>query len=299
LESLLNCEFFAYELRIKGGAYYGFSALSIAGSEERMKKKSQVLVREGEKSGALIVRNRFTKLKFLVPKNCLQREIRSLSGVSKLDVSDESEFVIGKPYPGLSELLKDIYSDAQAKTFERRIRADWQEKVEHGLSKIVFARKTDLSAQGTCLLSIFSRVPLFLAADTWGIRGISDEDAKILTLWFNSSLFLAEILSKRTQTRGSWGRLDKNLIFEMNCLLPSKLKDGQREMLLNLFENLHDEFPSLLDQLKAGTGARARIDRAFLDVLGYKKDRQNEFIGKIHTSLLRKLLALKETMEED
>jgi len=40
----LGFELFAYELRIKGGKYYGFSALSISASEERMKKNTDVLM---------------------------------------------------------------------------------------------------------------------------------------------------------------------------------------------------------------------------------------------------------------
>lgn len=300
LEKETGCEFFAYELRIRGGAHYGFSALSISDSIERMKKKSDVLLFQSEDESSVTARNRFTNELVTMPKSCVCKQIRRLSSVGTMEITNDKEFLVSKPFLGLDKLLLSVYPEGQSKVFESRIRMEWEEKVMHGVSNIVLARRIDLAAPGTRHLSLYSESPMFLSANSWGIRNLKPDDAKILCLWFNSSFFLMEIFSKRTQTRGSWGQIDKNYIFAMASMNPMVLSDEERSLLLSTFKTLSSvEFPSLLEQYASNFKEKMDVDRAFLDVVGVKKEDQDRLIRRIHSVLYQKLVSLKETMDGD
>ena len=299
LESNLGCEFFAYELRIKGGAYYGLSALSISGSMDRAKKKTDLLVYERQTDTEIFATNRLTKEVIKIPRNSIVKQVRRLSGVKTPDLSSDTEFIVSRPFPGIEGLLRKAYPESQARVFESRLRRDWTEKVRHGLSNIVLARRIDLSAPGTCVISACSSDPFFLSANTWGIRRLSEDDAKILTMWFNSSLFILEILSKRTQTRGSWGQIDKNFLFQMKSIDPSRLSSLQRKRLLEVFRRIEPDSSSLVKQFQSGTKNRVEIDTAFLEILGVPEETRPRLVQEVHEAIYNKLISLKETMEED
>jgi hypothetical protein len=293
-------ELFAYELRIKGGKYYGFSALSISASESRMKKNTDVLVYMDEDEKKIRARNRFTNEIFSIPRKAVCRQLRRLSEIDRVDISDDKEYMVCKYYDELPHVLLKIYPAEMAKTFEQRIRREWEKKVNHGLSSFVFTRKIDLSASGTHLLSLFSEQPRFLSADSWGIRNLSPDDSRILTLWFNSTLFLAEILSKRTQTRGSWGRIDEHYVFEMSCIDPSKLDGRERQTLLDLFKEVSDaRFPSLMDQLGSEFEPRKKIDLAFLKILGFDEEAKKKLLKGLYEAIYDRIRTMKETMKGD
>ncbi len=293
-------ELFAYELRIKGGAYYGFSALSISASELRMKKNTDILLYLDESERSIRAKSRFTNEIYTYPKTAVVRQVRRISDIDHMNISGDNEFVVSKYFDDLPRILKSIYSEEKEKELEYRIRREWRKKVAHGMSRFIFTRKIDLAARGTCLLSLFSEEPRFLSADSWGIRNISVEDSKILSLWFNSTLFLAEIMSKRTQTRGSWGRIDEHYVFEMNCVDPVRLSDKQRTELLELFGKIGAEtFPSLMIQFKDGFEPRRKLDSAFLTILGVNEESQNPFLDNLYETMYNRLSAMKETMQGD
>ncbi len=293
-------ELFAYELRIKGGKYYGFSALSISASESRMKKNTDVLLYLEQNERNIKAKNRFTNEIYTYPKAAVVKQVRRISDIDRVNISEDNEFVVSKYFDDLPNILKSIYSEEKAKDFEYKIRREWRKKVAHGMSRFIFTRKIDLAARGTFLLSLYSEEPRFLSADSWGIRNISADDSKILTLWFNSTLFLAEIISKRTQTRGSWGRIDEHYVFEMNCIDPLRISEKQRIILLELFDTIGDKtFPSLIEQLKDGFETRRKLDAAFLTILEVNEENQKKFLDSLYETMYNRLSAMKETMQGD
>ncbi len=293
-------ELFAYALRIKGGKYYGFSALSISASEARMKKNIDVLMFLEQNERNIRAKNRFTNEVYTYPKAAVAGQVRRISDIDHMNISDDNEFVVSKYFDDLARILRAIYSEQKAKEFEYKIRREWRKKVRHGTSNFVFARRIDLAARGTKLLSLFSEKPRFLSANSWGIRNLSNEDAKILSLWFNSTLFLMEILSKRTPTRGSWGQMDERYVFEMDCIDPLKLGDKQRTRLLELFDSIGDKsFPSLMEQLKDDFELRRKLDSAFLTILEVDEEKQKPFLGKLYDTMYKRLSVMKETMKGD
>jgi hypothetical protein len=138
-----------------------------------MKKNTDVLVYVDESEKIIRAQNRFTNEIFSFPRKTVCRQLRRLSEIDRIDISDDKEYIVCKYYDELPHVLLKIYPAEMAKVFEQRIRLDWEKKVNHGMSSFVFTRKVDLSASGTRLLSLFSEEPRFLSADSWGIRNLS------------------------------------------------------------------------------------------------------------------------------
>lgn len=290
-------DLFAYELRIKGGAHYGSSALSISASEKRMKKKVDVLVYLDSDERELKVMNRFTKEVINVPRSHVTGQVRRFSDIDHMNITKDNEFIICSHYNRLLNLLESIYPEIEAKEFEKRIKREWTKKVKHGISNFTFVRRINLAAPGTRLLALFSDSPRFLSANSWGIRNLQGDDGKIMCLWFNSTLFLMEILSKHSPTEGSWGQLDERYIFMMNCIDPSKINSEERKTLLNLFDEVQiKSFPSLLHQLSTPFELRKKIDTAFLNIIRIKETDQATLLEKMRIVTLGRITSMKETM---
>ncbi len=300
LEKEINCEMFAYELRIKGADYYGYSALSIVGSLKRAMKNSDLLIFSQKKKDQIIFVNRKTQDVFSVPLNSVRPQLRRFSQVSKIDCSDLNEYVIARPFPKLENLFLSIYDNKKTNVYMKRIQSEWEEKVIKGSSNLIFSRKIDLSASGTKILAVYQKTPAFLAADSWGLRSLSNEDAKILSEWINSSLFLFDLMSKRTPTRGAWGRFDEHLLFKVQVPKLNLLSKTQKEKILATFETVkNEEFPSLLDQLKQKHYARRKIDRTFLELFGAEPEEIDSLLDQMYSYLYDKISELKETMRFD
>src|SRR5271170_1596158 len=75
----------------------------------------------------------------------------------------------------------------------------------------------------------------------------------------------SQLLALRTETRGTWGRIDKHR------LLPSRIPDfsvfsaEQIREIEAVFESVRtEEFPALIAQLRDGCAGRDKIDAYFL-----------------------------------
>jgi len=301
LQEVHGADLFAYQLRVKGGAFYGFSALSIVRSEERAKKKHDVYVYQGTSNGSIVAQNRFTKESFQFPRSRIVPCVRRLSDVRKLDFSDCSDYAVSEYYEGVDRLLRDVYPESKVKRFLQRIRAEWKEKVASGRSQICLARRIDLAAPGTRMLAVYSSEPAFLAANSWGIRGISDEEAKVLTLWFNSTPFLIGFLARRSMTRGSWGQVDEAQLLPMFMPDFSRLTPDERAELLRFFERVKDvELPPLLQQLEEGFWVRKELDDRFLELAGFlDAERRAKFAQEVRSAASSALHRMLEAMAAD
>jgi len=284
----------------RGGVYYGTAALNIVRDESRALKKVDRLILQREDASSSQVRDRVTGSEFRVPARVLIPTVRRLSYYSTLDVSSETDFLIGKPYAELPELLTAIYGSTKANRFIVRIRERWQERVNQGMSHLFLAYRIDVAAPGTHHIALYTREPSFTGRGAWGFRGLSREHAKFLCLWFNSSLFLAQLAERRTQTRGTWWRFDKHRFAVTKIPDITALESSHREVLLRTFEELRKvAFPSLLEQLKSSFDGRRKLDAVWLSVLGVPEEEQRPILDVLHGYLYETLESLRQAMRKD
>ena len=180
----------------KGSKYFGFSAPFVVSSLSRMMKKSDCLVLE-RKNDLLIARNRYDNSTWEIPGRVVKPYIRRLTGVARIDFTKKQDYVIAEYYRDLHRILRSIYPEKEAGFYEERIKEEWKDKVEHEMSNVCLARRIDLGASGTNLLAVYNDSPMLLVANSWGFRNLAGKYAKVLTLWFNSTLFFLSFLVNR------------------------------------------------------------------------------------------------------
>jgi hypothetical protein len=289
------------ELGVRGSKYYGFSALFIIRSLNRMKKKHDYLVLERVEEDHIVVKNRYDNTTWNIPRNCVKPCIRRITGITRLDLTDTEDYSISKYYDGLPRIMRSIYPQKKAEFYEGRVKEEWEFKVEHGLSNICLARRINLGAKGTNLIAIYDRNPILLVANSWGFRNLPEDYARILTLWFNSTPFLLGLMAHRMQTEGTFGQIDSRQLLGLKCPDLLRLDDEKKKQFLDLFEKLRKiDFPSLIQQLETGFQARIELDDAFMKVLGVAKEVERKRMGdSLRRAALAQIRSLKTTMFTD
>jgi tRNA1(Val) A37 N6-methylase TrmN6 len=284
----------------RGGVYFGTSALNICREERRALKKVDRLIVLKKGPEKITVSDRVSETIFDVPKSVIVPCVRRLSLNPSFDVSNSTDFIISKSYPGLEHIMKTIYGEEKSQIFIGRIKERWSKRVKQGSTQLCLARRIDLAASGTNHIIVYSRKPSFTGHGGWGFRNISDDDAKLLCLWFNSSLFIVQLLEQRTQTRGTWWRLDKHRF--ARTLIPdlTTLSQRERRNLIELFEELRTaQFPSLLEQFKGSFDGRKKLDAVWLTLLGIDSKSLPKVIKSLHHYIYNTLNYLLGAMSED
>lgn len=231
------------------------------------------------------IENRFTKQTLGVPLKVLKRGLRRPARTDKIDVTDFLDLIIIKDFSGIEHVMKNPLNVKK-----------WRKYVEPRLTNLVISRRFDISATGTRFLVYYSGIPM-VGVDMWCIQGMSDDDAKILSLWFNSTLNLLALLIHRTETRGAWMKLHEYAMNEMQLLDPKKLKKHERDRLLQHFETVKNvSFPSILEQLKTKFSPRKELDIMFLQIMGYSDDEITQLLDNLYPALANEIEKLKTLM---
>jgi len=234
----------------------------------------------------LTIENRFTKEELKVPRKALKRGLRRPARTDQMDLTDILDYVITGKFKNVEKVLKN--PSALAK---------WKNYVKPRLANLLVSRRFDISATGTRLITYYSSTPM-VGVDMWCIRGIPDEDAKILTLWFNSTPNLLSTLVHRTETRGAWMKLHEYTMEKSLVLNPKTLSKNNRKTLLHLFNKIKNEsFPSLLQQLNKKYPLRVEMDKTILRILGFNDDEIKQALNYLYPALANEIEQLKTLMQ--
>lgn len=254
-----------------------------------MKKHDQWVVNKvNEKT--VVAENRFTHTTAKIPRRAVTFALRRLSGVKTVDVSATLDFMVIRPFKDLSILLGEKVDVDESL-------AKWREYIESRRTNLVFMRRFNISAPQTINLSFYSSESFTASKLMWCFRDVPTEEAKVLSLWFNSSLNIFQVLLDRIETEGAFMSLPKYVLLNSYILNPTKLTKEQRKQLLKIYEEVSDiEFPSLTDQLEKGLPARRKIDQAILRVLGFSDEEIGGLLGYLYPALHKEIQRLKELM---
>jgi type I restriction-modification system DNA methylase subunit len=284
----------------RGGVYFGTSALTICRDERRALKKVDRLILSSEDKGHLNITDKVSGVNYAVPKSAIVPNVRRLSLYPTFNISDSTDFLISKPFVNLENIIKNIYGEQKAKVYLQRIKERWTDRVKHGSTQLCLARRIDLAASGTFHLGVYTSKPSFTGHGGWGFRNITDKQSKLLCLWFNSSLFIMQLLEQRTQTRGTWMRFDKHRY--ARTLIPdiTALSTKEQDKLLEVYDELEQtEFPSLIEQFRTSFEGRKDIDSAWLEVMGIDSNNLSKVLGLLHEYIYDTLNTLRGAMSKD
>ncbi|MGP8158547.1 MAG: class I SAM-dependent DNA methyltransferase [Thermoplasmata archaeon] len=296
----------------RGREFYCVSALSYFSDPERQTKKDDRFSVVKADSTRLTVQDSLTGESFEVPRDHVIPLCRRLSGLRRVDFSDQVDFIVAEWFRSLNKIIQRVVETNPplaaaagpgdpVQVFANRIKSRWPERVAKGRARALMSRKLDLAAPGTSVIAAYSSSNPMVAGDYWLITA---PDAKpwierAMVLWLNSSLFIAQLFSFRTETRGSWGRVDKHRMLSSRFPDFSAFTPTQIEKIELLFDSLKEaEFPSVMDQLQDFTVGRLAIDNFFLDVLSPKLvgPQRTSFLSRLYAALLDRLNQLQKGM---
>jgi len=174
----------------------------------------------------------------------------------------------------------------------------WRQYLESRKTNLVVSRRFNLSAPNTSALAFYSISDVSPCKMFWAIRGIKDEEAKILALWFNSTINIAQILSRRAETEGAFMGLDQYILQNFLVLDPAELNQQQKERLTKVFDECaKTKLPSILNQLKTRNSIRRKIDLAILQTLEIKGN-YDELLDSTYDSISKTIETLATLMKE-
>jgi len=279
-------------LGLGGGIRTMYRPLSILNEKERALKSSDLWIKESVTKQNLKAQSRLTSETIEIPLDCLVPSLRRHSGVSYLDVTRKSDFLVMDVFPHIDEFLCD---EKITEKFENNV-VTWKEYIKRRVGRVLVARKFDLSAPGTCLFSFYSSVPL-APGEFWVIRPLTLQYAKILSLWLNSTPNLTQMFLNRTETRGAWMKIDVRTLKESYIIDPRTLGKNENAELSRTFRQIGDNsFPSILNQLEQVHPARELIDRIVLKMIGFSEGEIEETLDYLHSALANEIVQLKRLM---
>jgi hypothetical protein len=259
----------------------------------RVKKKSDVWEVKDETGSSVKVRHRILNSTFSIPLSSLRKTIRRPAGLERLDVSGDLDYAIVKANTNLMEQIRNV----SGKKITTKLLDALDSDIESRLGNFFVTADMDLSAPGTHAIAFYSREKVAPTKSLWSMS-LSDSHAKIMTLYFNSTLNLVQVLAERAETRGAFIRIRE--YFLKDFLVPDlkRLSSDAQKILLETFRTVSKtELPSLLEQLRSKNKTRRAIDLAWLKVLGFKKDPEI-FLDQLCSSLTEEIDLLKHIMAE-
>lgn len=240
---------------------------------------------------SLYLRNRINnKITLSIPKTVVMRTIRSLSNQNFMDLSNEYDYVVVKNFKN-SEFF-----------FEREpnlinVLSIWNNYVHDRIGNLIILRRFVLPAPGTNFMAFFSSKPIAPPGVSWIITGLNDDEAKIITLWFNSGLHLFQILLERIED--VWINVHEYVVIKY--LIPNILNMSikVKNKILNLYNKLSNtKFKSIYEQSLDNFKEKRVIDEYFLELFGFNNEQVNEFLDNLYPILSRKISDLSKQMNQ-
>lgn len=156
----------------------------------------------------------------------------------------------------------------------------------------------DFSASGSNILATCSDVPVTPTWTCWRLSLEDQNDAKILTLFLNSTFALAKMLDDSIEVRGSVRKWRKKTLLFLPVLDPKKITQREKELLLKLYdESSKKELPSLFSQLKDGNEIRNKIDKIIAKIVISSGAENNKKIRELQKKIAERILLWKQMME--
>jgi len=283
---------------IEKRGYYG---LSVVNKESRALKKHDFWFIKEKSKRNLVAENRFSHISFDIPIGCTTPNIRRYAGLEHFDITNETDYVITKPFSKLEDFLEasDIKINERNEAAKLVRSGEWEEFADKHSSKLALIYRARITGDAIHNLAFYSAQKMFFGGSFWMIEIDDDVQAKLLTLWLNSTLNLFQLFIERKETEGSWIWLDNYILQEFMMLDFSKLSEHEKKKLLAVFEkNGKTSVPSLLEQIESKNIKRREVDKIFLRLLGMAEEEINGFLERLYSILGREFNKLSGVVSD-
>lgn len=293
----------------RGGSSHPWTQGILAAPDTKVRSNDLWVVAEDD--DPLTALHRHIEDEVEIPRSSVEPYFLRKPYRSKVDVSDISEYTVVRPFDSLDRFLSLAEQDA--------IPDGWEEHIEEKSSHMAIPETIDLTAPGT-------RHPVYYSDKNrvwhrmWMPSNFSESDARIHTLWFDSSLGILQFLLSRVPGRGGWTKYRRYSQSRFFTLDPNSLDDSEKSRLESVWDDWSEtECPSLAqqmaqltkedqldsDQLRKveryfearddigdGFAPREKLDQIIVDIAGLDES----ILDGMYPKLLMELVELKEMM---
>jgi type I restriction-modification system DNA methylase subunit len=272
------------------------SSSFILSSERHALKKDDKWILKEVKKDSLLVKDRFVDVEVTVPKKAIIPALRRPSGLQSIDVSNEFDYAVVSRFNGDQHFF--IKSLVEKGNNLSKYVQKWREYLESRKTNLTVSRRFDISAPNTVAMAFYSDEVASPCKMLWAIQGLKNDNAKILALWFNSTINLSQILSRRAETRGAFMGLDQYILQQFLVIDPKKLNQQQKNQLVKVFDlYAKTKLPSILEQLKSKNPVRKAIDLTILQTLEIEGN-HDEMLDSAYSAVAEAIVTLATLMKE-
>jgi type I restriction-modification system DNA methylase subunit len=253
-------------------------AVFIPRSKERAIRKEDYWILHKEENEYIIVKNREgAGFMIKIPRDTIAPALRTIAHNPQMNLSEKFDFVLIKDFQGSENFFIGERSSL------RSVLSKWGEYVSKRKGNLIILRRFPINAPGTIHLCYYSSKPVAGPGMTW-VLAIPDDEAKILCLWLNSSLHLAQILYQRVED--VWLDIHKYILEDMLVLNPRIINENEKRILLTLFDEIcNKSFPSLKEQFTREFLMRRKIDKIILNILGFREQESEVLVSQLFQAI--------------
>ncbi|UBF19622.1 type IIG restriction modification enzyme [Halorubrum tailed virus 10] len=300
----------------RGGSSHPWTGGCIGAPDTNL-RKSDVWQVKSANEDKLEVKHRHVGETVTVPRDAVEPYFLRKPYRQKLDITDLEEHTVVREFDELDRFLSLSEEDG--------IPDGWESHIVDNAAHTSIPETVDLTAPGTSHIVYFTSKPR-VSHRMWMHSDLNEAESKVLSLWFDSSFGLLQMLLTRVPGRGGWTKYRKYTQNRFYTIHPNRLSDEDKELLMDCFEDVHDveapslvkqmasnvnpdnlsdeqtaalerHFPEAEDELGDGFEPKKTLDETILSVLGFEETRMEEILETIYVDLLIELVELKEMMD--
>jgi len=245
----------------KGDKVYA-TKMFILDSEERALKQQDEWYLESESEDYIMAKNRINGLLVEVPRRNLLRALRRFSGNGMINITQELDYLVKNEFVELNHFITDVGKADLVK---------WEKDITSKQTNLALVGRFNISAPGTKSLAFFSETSFTPSQMFWLVKGLPEENAKILALFWNSTINIIQILLKKKETQGGFIQILAYSLKDFLILDPTSLPQETRTKLIQCFDEVsREDLPSVLRRYENKSMVQRKIDNCIFTALGIK-----------------------------
>jgi hypothetical protein len=174
--------------------------------------------------------------------------------------------------------------------------------IESRLGRVVLAGygNVNLVRPGTCHLAVLSEPRIAPTWTCWSLDLASLEDAKVVTLWWNSVFNFLHLLGTKIEVGGGVVKWRYESLLQTPVLDPGKLAAPVKSTLVKTFDRLsRSDFPSLVEQYSRRDILRSDLDHAVGSALGIEPTELDLVINDAYVTITDELTQMAARDRQD
>jgi hypothetical protein len=268
----------------------------------------------------VFVRHRFKQdVSFCIPKARTYLGLRNTLNRTSFDVSNVQDRILIEKFEEFEDFA------AFCDLVGNNLSSNWKKWVLNRGVNLAVIETLHPEARNTYFFAYFSEPSRSFSSKFWNVKTKSIDEAKLMVLWFNSSLNFIQLLINRIPT--GWFKIRGYVFEQLKAPSIERMSSSLREYAMSVFEKYKNEpFPAIWIQLarnvdkekvqaqdwkllkntfenfeiEVGRGFEPRkdIDLLFLEILNSDLKNEPEFLSDLYLKLLKEICLIKKSAVE-